>query len=86
VDLVIKTLEEAVKNHAKVSNDYPINVRFDDFGDSSLNFKVLFWTSDLMLIEAIKSDIRYNIDKLFRERGITIPFPQRDIHIIKKDL
>lgn len=86
VDLVIETLKDAVNNHPKVSKDYPINVRFDDFGDSSLNFKVLFWTSDLMLIEAIKSDIRYNIDKLFRERGITIPFPQRDVHLFKKDL
>jgi small-conductance mechanosensitive channel len=86
VDLVIKTLEDAVKNHPKISKDYPINVRFDDFGESSLNFKVLFWTSDLMLIEAIKSDVRYNIDKLFREKGVTIPFPQRDVHFIKKDI
>lgn len=86
VDLVIETLKDAVKNHPQISRDYPINIRFDDFADSSLNFKVLFWTSDLMLIEAIKSDIRYNIDKLFREKGVTIPFPQRDIHIIKKDL
>ena len=32
-----------------------------------------------------KSDIRFEIDRLFRENNITIPFPQRDIHIISKE-
>lgn len=83
VDLVIKTLKEAASSIKSVNNEYPIDIRFNDFADSSLNFKVLFWTSELMQIESIKSEIRYNIDKLFRANKIAIPFPQRDVHIHK---
>lgn len=56
-------------------------VRFDDFGDSSLNFRLFFWTQKTFIVENIKSDIRFKIDKLFNENAITIPFPQRDLHI-----
>lgn len=56
-------------------------VEFADFGDSSLNFNVYFFISNSFIDPAIKSDIRFRIDNLFRENGITIPFPQRDIHI-----
>lgn len=52
-------------------------VRFDNFGDSSLDFKILFWSRNFIVIEDIKSDLRFAIDKAFKEHAIEIPFPQR---------
>jgi small-conductance mechanosensitive channel len=54
-------------------------VRFVNFGDSSLDFELFFWSRTLIIIEDIKSDIRFEIDKTFRENNIQIPFPQRDV-------
>ena len=59
----------------------PAFVRFADFGNSSLDFELYFWAQDFMGIENIKSDIRFEIDRLFREHQVEIPFPQRDVWI-----
>ena len=59
-------------------------VRFLNFGSSSLDFSLYFFSRNLLVIEDIKSDIRLKIDELFRENNITIPFPQSDIHF-KRD-
>tara|TARA_B100000780_G_scaffold104277_1_gene72935 strand:- start:1620 stop:2510 length:891 start_codon:yes stop_codon:yes gene_type:complete len=61
-------------------------VLFDDFGDSALQFSVLFFITDSFSDPKIKSAIRFTIDQLFRENNISIPFPQRDVHIINKTL
>jgi small-conductance mechanosensitive channel len=58
-------------------------VSFVDFGDSALIFNVSFFISDSFIDPYIKSDMRFRIDTLFRENNITIPFPQRDVHIIQ---
>ncbi|MCP4520332.1 MAG: mechanosensitive ion channel [Cytophagales bacterium] len=60
-------------------------VRFDEFGDSSLNFTLLFWSKKMFRADIVQSDIRFEIDKRFRKEGITIPFPQRDLHIKTND-
>jgi small-conductance mechanosensitive channel len=79
--LVKKILLEVVKQNGHVLK-YPTPiVRFTDFGDSSLNFEVLFWSNDFNRIEDIKSDIRFEIDHEFRKANVEIPFPQRDIWI-----
>ncbi len=66
--------------------DYPMPiVRFINFGDSSLDFQLHFWTRNFIVIEDIKSDARFEIDRLFREHNISIPFPQRDVWIKKED-
>lgn len=81
--LIRKILLEAVHNVPRVlSRPVPI-IRFTDFGDSGLIFKVLFFTRDHLFNEDIKSDIRFEIDRLFRENNIEIPFPQRDVWIRK---
>lgn len=85
VDKVTDILMECTLSHDvvlkdKENNKYPF-VRFVEFGDNALLFDVYFWSIDIFPIENTKSDIRYMIDKKFREEGITIPFPQRDIHI-----
>ncbi len=59
-------------------------VFFEDFGDSSLLFKVSFYTENSFLSNQIKSDLRFQIMNAFQKEGITIPFPQRDVHLISK--
>lgn len=85
VDMVKDILMECTIQHDKVlktkeDGKYPF-VRFMDFGDSALLFEVFFWSNDIFPVENTKSDIRYLIDRRFREEGVTIPFPQRDLHI-----
>ena len=60
-------------------------VRFQNFGDSSLVFLLMFWTSDIFPVEQIKSEMRYKIFKAFRENNVVIPFPQRDVHIFNPE-
>ncbi|TVZ25624.1 mechanosensitive ion channel-like protein [Gillisia sp. Hel_I_86] len=56
-------------------------VLFDDFGDSALVFSLHFFVTDSFVDPKIKSQLRFKIDNLFRLNGITIPFPQRDVHM-----
>ena len=56
-------------------------VLFDDFGDLALLFSVHFFINDVFSDPRVKSAIRFKIDALFREHGVTIPFPQRDVHL-----
>ena len=84
VQLVKKLLLEAANNHPDVIKVPEPLVVFTEFGDSSLNFKLIFTLNDSFKATFPKSDIRFEIDRLFRENNITIPFPQRDIHIKNK--
>jgi small-conductance mechanosensitive channel len=58
-------------------------VIFEEFGDNALQFDVYFWTrvQRPMDLKRIRSAIRFRIDDLFREAGIAIAFPQRDVHL-----
>ncbi|MGM0496405.1 MAG: hypothetical protein ACQESJ_00655 [Bacteroidota bacterium] len=73
-------LECAEAHHDITSSPAPF-VRFNDFGDSSLDFQLFFFTYNAFRVENIKSDLRFEIDDKFRENNITIAFPQRDVHI-----
>jgi len=56
-------------------------VTFDDFADSALVFSLHFFVSDSFVDPKIKSELRFKIDDKFRLNNITIPFPQRDVHM-----
>lgn len=84
VPLVKELLTKAAYTNQNVLEKDNIVVLFTNFGESSLDFKVIFTIEDSFNGSFIKSEIRYEIDKLFRENNISIPFPQRDIHIIQK--
>lgn len=84
VELVRKLLIQAASSHPEVLHEPEVVVLFDNFGDSSLEFKVVFTLADSFAANVAKSDIRFEIDRLFRENKVSIPFPQRDIHIINK--
>jgi len=80
-DVVKKILLDAVNANPYIL-EFPLpSIRFESFGASSLDFKIYFFSRNFMVIEDIKSDIRLEIDKQFRAKNISIPFPQREITI-----
>ena len=84
VELVSKLLIEAVSEQQGVLKNPKPFVLFEDFADSALLFSVQFFTNDSFRDPRIKSEIRFKIDKKFRENNVTIPFPQRDVHLFQK--
>jgi small-conductance mechanosensitive channel len=56
-------------------------VQFTEFGDSSLNFRLLVWIRYPIDAVGVRSDLRYQINQIFAEHDIEIPFPQRDLHL-----
>jgi small-conductance mechanosensitive channel len=74
---------KAAGEHGKVMKDPEPFVLFTDFGDNALVFELYFWISIQRLMDrrVIESDLRFIINEQFREAGIVIAFPQRDIHI-----
>ncbi len=80
VDLVIRLLEESAAEHPQNKEDTTPVARLIDFGESSLDFELLFFSDELFRIEQVTSDMRRTIDRKFRENRVTIPFPQRDLH------
>ncbi len=56
-------------------------VFFKEFGDSALNFRLACWISDPKFRQEVKSELNFEINKRFKEEGITIPFPQQDVHL-----
>jgi small-conductance mechanosensitive channel len=84
VELVIKILEESALEHQDITDKNLIEARLIDFGNSSLDFQVLFYSDNVFRIEKVKSDIRKIINRKFTENNITIPFPQMDIHLKSK--
>jgi small-conductance mechanosensitive channel len=65
----------------QVLRDPPPEVRFEGFGDSSLDFALLVWIPEPQWDLRVSSDLRFAIDAAFRRAAILIPFPQRDLHI-----
>ncbi|MFA0963468.1 mechanosensitive ion channel family protein [Roseivirga sp. BDSF3-8] len=81
-DLLLEVVEE---NGGVLKNPIP-DVLFDGFGDSSLNFHLRVWTSEYInRPRVLRSEIYYAIFEKFREHGIEIPFPQRDLHLRSAD-
>lgn len=81
--MVKDLITDVLKQHPDIIHDPPPFSRLCEFGDSALNFEALFYSKNMFRIENTKSDLRISIYEKLAEKGIHIPFPQRDIHIIK---
>ncbi|SIS88230.1 Mechanosensitive ion channel [Zobellia uliginosa] len=84
IQLVTKILKNIAEDQNGVLNSPKPFVIFEDFGDSALMFSLNFYITDSFSDPRIKSEIRYKIDAEFRKNAVSIPFPQRDIHIIQQ--
>ena len=85
LDKVQEIMLEAIEKQPGVITDDPDRkafVRFQEFGDSSLDFKATGWIHDIFDQWKIAHDARLFIEKRFAEEGIEIPFPQRVIHTV----
>jgi small-conductance mechanosensitive channel len=81
VSLVLKILVEAGEENPNVLNDPAPSPLFSGFGDSSLDFELRVWISNVRDRLRVRSEICQFIDRRFREEGVEIPFPQRDLHL-----
>ena len=81
VDLVLEILQKSALEHPEIRDTSSINTRFLNFGNSSLDFELLFFSKNIFRIENVKSEIRKIINRKFIENNITIPFPQIDLHL-----
>ncbi len=81
MDRVMAILSEAAQQHEDVLADPAPSPIFIGFGDSSLNFELRVWISDVNKRLTVRSDLGLYIDRRFREEGVEIPFPQRDLHL-----
>ena len=80
VELARRTLLEIAQAHPLVYKQPEPSVLFVDFGDSALIFRLRFWTTVPVCLQ-VETDIRFEIHRLFQERGIEIAFPQLDVHV-----
>lgn len=82
-DQVMHLINQAVRDNKKVLKEPAPIILFTEFADNSLNFEVHFWLqiNNQMDRRIVESEIRLRIDQLFREAGIVIAFPQRDVHL-----
>lgn len=81
VPLVISTLLASAEEHDMIAKSPPPQVLFMNFGESSLDFELRVWVTDVDYRLSVASDLRQEIDRRFREAGIEIAFPQRDLHL-----
>lgn len=81
VELVKNTLLEIAKANKSVLASPEPMVLFTDFADSSLNFKLIFTINNSFEAGVVQSDIRFEVERMFRENKIQIPFPQREVRV-----
>ena len=81
LDLVLKSLKEVALESPKVLKDPEPDVLLREFGESSWNMRLRLWIDNPERHHQVRSDINCAIVRKFRENGIEIPFPQRDLHV-----
>ena len=81
---VEQALIDVAKENKDVEQDDPTRlplVRFQEFGDSTLNFALVVWIKNVIKIRQINSDLHHEVFAKLAEEGIVIAFPQTDIHL-----
>ncbi len=80
-ELVTRLLKQAVLAHPKVNLKEDVTIRLSEFKENHMFFQLIFWADQSWYINNTRSEIRLEVDRLFREYKINIPYPQLDIHI-----
>ena len=82
---VIDLLLAAVTGRAGVLQDPAPAALFLRFGENALEFALRFWTADFDTWQVLASDVMIEVHASLGRAGITIPFPQRDLHVRSLD-
>jgi potassium-dependent mechanosensitive channel len=85
VSTVLQILREAAPAHPAVLDEPPPQALFVGFGDNALDFELRLWVRELRLRMEVQSVVLEELDRRFRDTGIEIPFPQRDLHLRSLD-
>ena len=83
-DEVEAALLEVAKENSSIEQDDPTRkplVRFQNFGDSTLNFALVAWIKNVIKMRQINSDLHHQVFAKLRAEKIVIAFPQRDVHL-----
>jgi small-conductance mechanosensitive channel len=81
LDVVLASLKEVALENPKVLKEPEPDVLFRDFGESSWNMRLRLWIDNPQGHHRIRSEINCAIVRKFRDKGVEIPFPQRDLHV-----
>ena len=83
-ELIKRLLKQAALAHPKVKKSHPILVRLSNFGDSGLELELVFWADQSWDINNYKSELRFEIYRVFSIHNITIPYPKRSVEVSNK--
>jgi len=83
VDQVVELLEGIARQNSGIVDHPAPRVRMRAFGASSLDFELLGWIAHPEMRGLVKHQLLLEIDQVFREHAVVIPFPQRDVHIMR---
>ncbi len=81
VELAKELLIQCAQAHPRVKNTQPVFVRLMNFGHDGLELDLVFWAEQNFYIDIYKSEIRFAIERAFKENNISFPYPQTDVHI-----
>ena len=84
LELISKLLIDSALSHPKVKKDHPIFTRMANFSDNGLVMELIFWADQSWDINNYKSDLRFEIYRLFSIHNITIPYPKRSVEVSNK--
>lgn len=78
-----RVIHQVLREHPAVLGEPQPVVLFRDFGDNALIFEMRFWIEMRTIMDRLRveSEVRFRIDDLYRQAGIVIAFPQRDVHL-----
>ncbi|MFT5730017.1 MAG: potassium efflux system protein [Desulforhopalus sp.] len=86
VDQVLEILQELGYEHPLVMSQPPPKSLFLGFGDNSLNFELRVWLNNYIDKFDVLSELNREIEYEFSQKGIKIPYPQRDLHLKSNDI
>jgi small-conductance mechanosensitive channel len=82
IDLATRLMLESAHESPRILNHPPPNCLLTGFGDSSVDFELRVWIADPELgVGNVADDVLRRVWHRFKDNGVEIPFPQRDVHI-----
>ncbi|RYE16981.1 MAG: mechanosensitive ion channel, partial [Sphingobacteriales bacterium] len=76
-------LAELLSNDDRILKSPGPVIQYEQFGSSTIDVKIFFWTRSLKENSAVKSDLIMQINTAFKQAGIAIPYPQQDVYVHK---